>query len=1096
MARARTRGVGRAVLVLLLERRPSRLPAPCQPRGGIARPPSRWPPSTRAAGRRDRHRRGLGVGRVRGADERRPRRSRGPRRARGRLRHELGQHRDAQGLVDDAAASSSPGRHLLLANAAGIFAAAADATYSGGLRRDRRRDRAPPDRRHGDRRRRLGRRDERVRRGDAPRRARRRAARSSDGPGGAAATSVDTNDNAADLMVNGRRAQNLPRPVPLHAEPEPRWRLPTADRDAGATPSLTPVADGIARRRPTGLAPTPTPDADPDRPRRGHRFRRRPTPAPTPTPTPTPVPTTAPTVAPTSPAPTPTSAPDALADRGPDPSPSPMPGARSRPRGSPTTHRGCRGHADDGARRARERRAAGSSRTRPPASRSTSTPRSTTPLRRPAMRVRCGRARQPVWPADAARRRSRRRVAGERVRSGRARCRRARRRSRSRACASSSRDRRREAPSALSDGLGITIDDGTGPVRVIVGPGSARTARDPARGSIVVARGPLGQRDSSGTGPTATDSTRRSLASSSSWPRRRRHAQATPTPTPTPGADRRRPRRPQAPSPSALGVSPDAGAPAAPATPAPSTVARHSPPITIAGARPARSARQAFVRGVVVAEAGRLGTPPRPRHRGRHRRDRRAAARRRRAAGSGRAARGPRRDRRPLRPARAARRAAASPSSGTGCLPSPSDRPDRRRRPANDRGSPRDGPRHDRRVRAKATSGDLTFTITGSDGATLRPAGRRSGGPRRSVLRKGAAATPDGDRRAARDAQGRPRRLPAVAPGSRRRRRRSPSPGRRHGHAPRRADAEAEQRRREARRDVVRAPSPRRTAGHGRGRAHDRARCSTRAAAGRSSRTARARSRSTSPRRTPDEARDAGPGHGHRGQGLGRAAAAARRCSGPRVAPAAVHALSIGPDRGCRVAAGQGGRHDPRRPQQRRSMDRRAAVRGGASPIARPRGERDRLDHPRRRRVAATVTGIVKRPYPTATRPAFAIVPRRRAGHRARQGRADGRAASVSPRRRGTRRGCAASSTAAGTPRPRRRRRCSATDIDLPTWVVAAERVGVGGLVVAMRTRRPPRRRDGGGADRARRRRGGPCRRHPGRRPQRDRHPGCATSRS
>ena len=51
----------------------------------------------------------------------------------------------------------------------------------------------------------------------------------------------------------------------------------------------------------------------------------------------------------------------------------------------------------------------------------------------------------------------------------------------------------------MSDGLGLIVDDGTGPVRVIVGAG-ALGGLDPGKGDVVTATGPLGQRDSGGTG--------------------------------------------------------------------------------------------------------------------------------------------------------------------------------------------------------------------------------------------------------------------------------------------------------------------------------------------------------------------------------------------------------------------------------------------------------------------------------------------------------------------------------------------------------------------------------------------------------------------
>jgi hypothetical protein len=56
-----------------------------------------------------------------------------------------------------------------------------------------------------------------------------------------------------------------------------------------------------------------------------------------------------------------------------------------------------------------------------------------------------------------------------------------------------------DTPSSLSDGLGLMVDDGTGPLRVIVG-AAALGAHTVESGDRVLAVGPLGQRDSSGTG--------------------------------------------------------------------------------------------------------------------------------------------------------------------------------------------------------------------------------------------------------------------------------------------------------------------------------------------------------------------------------------------------------------------------------------------------------------------------------------------------------------------------------------------------------------------------------------------------------------------
>src|SRR6185436_17403635 len=56
-----------------------------------------------------------------------------------------------------------------------------------------------------------------------------------------------------------------------------------------------------------------------------------------------------------------------------------------------------------------------------------------------------------------------------------------------------------DGPDALADGTAVTVDDGSGALRVIVLP-SASDTQDLAVGSIVTAVGPLGQRDSTGTG--------------------------------------------------------------------------------------------------------------------------------------------------------------------------------------------------------------------------------------------------------------------------------------------------------------------------------------------------------------------------------------------------------------------------------------------------------------------------------------------------------------------------------------------------------------------------------------------------------------------
>ncbi len=152
-------------------------------------------------------------------------------------------------------------------------------------------------------------------------------------------------------------------------------------------------------------------------------------------------------------------------------------------------------------------------------------------------------------------------------------------------------------PDALTDGTAITLDDGSGPVRVVVTP-VALAGRDLAIGSTLTATGPLGQRDSSGTGvegyrlyvTQATDLT----------------IDAPPTPTPTPTAEPTpspSPTTSPEPTPAPSPTPTETSSPTASPSPSP------SPGMTIAAAR-ARPVRSLVtVRGVVTAEAGRLGTP-------------------------------------------------------------------------------------------------------------------------------------------------------------------------------------------------------------------------------------------------------------------------------------------------------------------------------------------------------------------------------------------------------------------------------------------------------------------------------------------------------
>jgi len=173
------------------------------------------------------------------------------------------------------------------------------------------------------------------------------------------------------------------------------------------------------------------------------------------------------------------------------------------------------------------------------------------------------------------------------------------------------------SPTQLSDGLGLMVDDGTGAVRVIVGPAALGSASVPS-GTRVVAVGPVGQRDSSGTGLEgyrvhATEESDFGIL-----------PQPTPTPTPSPTAT---PVQTAAPTPSPTAAptatpAPTPGATPAPtrtptptatvrpsATPTPTSGPTPPPTIGIVEARGAPTGTIVTVTGVVTAEAGRVGLP-------------------------------------------------------------------------------------------------------------------------------------------------------------------------------------------------------------------------------------------------------------------------------------------------------------------------------------------------------------------------------------------------------------------------------------------------------------------------------------------------------
>ncbi len=155
------------------------------------------------------------------------------------------------------------------------------------------------------------------------------------------------------------------------------------------------------------------------------------------------------------------------------------------------------------------------------------------------------------------------------------------------------------APGDLSDGLGLTVDDGSGPVKGVIGP-DALGALAPRSGDRVVVRGPLGQRDSSGTGIEGYR-VHATLAGDFTILAPPPTPAPTPTPTPAPTATAT-PSAGPSPVPSAKpSVSPTpSAAPTAPMPPA---------PVSLAAIRALTIGTVVSARGVVTAETGRTGTP-------------------------------------------------------------------------------------------------------------------------------------------------------------------------------------------------------------------------------------------------------------------------------------------------------------------------------------------------------------------------------------------------------------------------------------------------------------------------------------------------------
>jgi len=166
-----------------------------------------------------------------------------------------------------------------------------------------------------------------------------------------------------------------------------------------------------------------------------------------------------------------------------------------------------------------------------------------------------------------------------------------------------------EAPGPLADGLGVTVDDGSGPIRVVVS-AAAQAGAPIVTGDFVFAVGPLGQRDSSGTG----------LAGYRIHATEPGELVVVPAPSPTPSPT---PSGTPAPTPSPTVTPTATPAPTSSATPTPSPTPTPTPSptptptpapsptaIAISTARALPTGSRVTVAGVVTAEAGRLGTPP------------------------------------------------------------------------------------------------------------------------------------------------------------------------------------------------------------------------------------------------------------------------------------------------------------------------------------------------------------------------------------------------------------------------------------------------------------------------------------------------------
>jgi hypothetical protein len=507
-----------------------------------------------------------------------------------------------------------PGAHLLVANASGVYAAAADATYSGGFAATGGAIVLRPI---------AGEPVDAVGWGDATNAFVEGSAAAAPPagsgierlPGGPAGNGVDTNDNAADFETRAPSPQNLasePAPPPT-ASPSPSMTpTPTPAPTASPSPSMTPTPTPAPTASPTAApTPSPSPTAEPS---------STPTPSPTPAPTSTPVPTPTATPSPSSEptpslSPSPSPSPEPTPPPSPTPAPTPEPTATSTP--APTTT--ATPSADPITSIADARLLADGAGVTISGTLTTDLgsiesarigfvqdATAGIALRLDAALLSPFPAGLPIEVTGTLGSFFSLRIlnidgfailqpdpiplpvpisvptggAGEGFEGSRV----------------TVHGRVTETPSALADGLGITIDDGSGPLRLVASP-AATALLSIGTGDEVVATGSLGQRDSSGTGAAGY---RLHVTLSG-------ELAVVPAPTPTPTMAPT-PTAMPSPTPTAQPTATPSAAPTptATATPAP---APSQPATTIANARVRPVGAEVSVRGVVMAEAGRLGTP-------------------------------------------------------------------------------------------------------------------------------------------------------------------------------------------------------------------------------------------------------------------------------------------------------------------------------------------------------------------------------------------------------------------------------------------------------------------------------------------------------